>query len=85
MQVMPFVWVGAGGAIGACLRYELSMALHGSRFQLATLCVNLLGCVWALRAACGWLSGPASLAAFGRKSKKALFPANSRSSSAECR
>ena len=47
MQFMPFIWVGLGGAIGACLRYGLSLALPGSRFPFATLCVNLLGCALA--------------------------------------
>jgi fluoride exporter len=47
MQILSFIWVGAGGAIGACMRYGLSLVLHGSRFPLATLCVNLLGCALA--------------------------------------
>jgi CrcB protein len=47
MQFLPFIWVGLGGAIGACLRYGLSLALQGTRFPLATLGVNLLGCALA--------------------------------------
>jgi len=47
MQFMAFVWVGLGGAIGACMRYGLSIAVQGSRFWLVTLCINLLGCALA--------------------------------------
>jgi len=42
------VWAGvaAGGALGACARYGLSVALSGPglRWPLATLVANLLGC-----------------------------------------
>ncbi len=65
MQILPFFWVGAGGALGACLRYGLSLALPAARFPVATLCANLIGCALAgaALAACerGSLSGSSRL------------------------
>lgn len=41
-------WVAAGGAVGAVLRYLVSLqmvSLSGDRFPWATLTVNLAGCL----------------------------------------
>ncbi|WP_157736242.1 fluoride efflux transporter CrcB [Granulosicoccus antarcticus] len=44
-QGLNFIYVGIGGATGACLRYSLSLWLAREvvRFPLATLTANLLG------------------------------------------
>lgn len=44
-----FLWVAAGGAGGACLRYSVSLALVGQvqRFPYATLSVNVFGALLA--------------------------------------
>jgi CrcB protein len=44
-QGLNFVYVGMGGAMGACLRYSLSVWLASGavRFPLATLAANLVG------------------------------------------
>lgn len=46
---MNFIYVGLGGALGACLRYSISllMARELLRFPLATLIANLLGALLA--------------------------------------
>ena len=38
-----FLWVGAGGAIGSCLRYFFYVVMKGNNFPFATLFVNILG------------------------------------------
>lgn len=42
---LSFLWVALGGALGASLRYSVSLALlgHCHRFPYATLIVNLVG------------------------------------------
>ena len=47
------LWVGAGGFLGAVLRYGLSSWLPAQRFGCGTLTVNLLGCL-AIGALAGW-------------------------------
>lgn len=46
---MNFLYVGLGGAIGACLRYSISllMARELLRFPLATLTANVVGALLA--------------------------------------
>lgn len=43
------MWIGAGGAVGAVLRYAISGAVQGMAkdegFPFGTLAVNLLGCL----------------------------------------
>ena len=42
---MIYLLVGIAGALGATLRYTLSLLLfHETAFPLATLCINLIGC-----------------------------------------
>lgn len=44
--MQALIYVAAGGALGACLRYgliQLVMRLHVSPFPLGTMVVNLLG------------------------------------------
>lgn len=63
-----FLYVAAGGAVGACLRYSMSLlfiALNG-RFPYATLTVNLsgalaAGCVVTLLAQRGLSTSPVQL------------------------
>ena len=54
--MMPFLYVGAGGFVGAILRYGASLALAGrmGAFPLGTLCVNAVGC-FAMGALVAWL------------------------------
>lgn len=40
---MSFIWVGAGGAVGAVLRYGISLIPCKSAFPILTLITNLLG------------------------------------------
>lgn len=44
-NLMSFLWVAMGGAIGASARYGVSLMLESSvgRFPFATLTVNILG------------------------------------------
>ncbi len=44
---MNWLWVALGGAIGSCARFALSLAwpFDGKGFPLATLSVNLFGCL----------------------------------------
>ena len=51
--VKMVLWVGAGGFLGAVLRYGLSSWLPAQRFGCGTLTVNLLGCL-AIGALAGW-------------------------------
>ncbi|MGQ7844940.1 fluoride efflux transporter CrcB [Granulosicoccus sp. 3-233] len=46
---MNYLYVGLGGAMGACLRYSISllMARELLRFPLATLTANILGALLA--------------------------------------
>ena len=46
---LNFLYVGLGGAIGACLRYSVSLVLSGYvvRFPLATFSVNVAGALLA--------------------------------------
>lgn len=46
---MNFLYVGLGGAMGACLRYSVSLALARElmRFPLATLTANVVGALLA--------------------------------------
>ena len=52
----PFLYVGAGGFVGAILRYGAGLALAGrmGAFPLGTLLVNGLGC-FAMGALVAWL------------------------------
>ena len=46
--MINILWVAAGGAVGAVLRYLLSLqmvSLSGDQFPWATLTVNLVGCL----------------------------------------
>ena len=38
-----FLWVGAGGAVGSCLRYLFYVLMKEYNFPYATLLVNILG------------------------------------------
>ncbi len=56
---MGFVYVAIGGAIGACLRYGMSLWLGGGLLPWATLATNLtgsfiIGLVWGLYAGEEW-------------------------------
>ena len=65
---LAWLWVALGGALGACLRYGISLGIGGSltiagdvsmRFPWATLLVNAAGCfgiglVWGLWANAQW-------------------------------
>lgn len=45
---MNLIWVAAGGALGAVLRYLVSMQISaetGARFPWDTLTVNMVGCL----------------------------------------
>lgn len=46
---LNFLMVGAGGALGACARFAISIALnpHDLRFPLATLLANIAGALLA--------------------------------------
>jgi len=48
------LWVGAGGFVGAILRYAVQLVLHRQLhvFPFGTLAVNLIGC-----ALIGWIVG----------------------------
>ena len=41
-MMLAFTAVGAGGFIGACLRYGLTKTLSSTAFPLATLCANVI-------------------------------------------
>jgi CrcB protein len=41
-MILEFTAVGAGGFIGACLRYGLTRVLPFTAFPLATLCANVI-------------------------------------------
>ena len=46
--MMNLLWVAAGGALGAVLRYLVSMQISaetGARFPWGTLTVNMVGCL----------------------------------------
>lgn len=54
----PYLWVAAGAAVGGALRHganRLGVALLGSGFPAATLCVNLLGCL-TMGVLAGWFA-----------------------------
>jgi len=44
-MVQQVLWVGAGGFLGAVLRYGVGVCLPSERFGVATLAVNALGCL----------------------------------------
>ena len=49
--MLAICWVGLGGALGAMLRFSVSLAmtpyLKDASYPLATLCINWLGCLLA--------------------------------------
>jgi fluoride exporter len=42
--VLTFLYIAAGGAVGAVARYTVSNALPSESFPLGTLVVNVIGC-----------------------------------------
>ncbi|MDP6540083.1 MAG: CrcB family protein [Planctomycetota bacterium] len=63
MKIVFFV--GAGGFLGAVLRYALCAALPDQRLGLGTLAVNLLGCL-AVGAVAGWAEARGDLGPYAR-------------------
>ena len=60
---MKIVWIAAGGALGAVLRWMLSTAVQArsaTDFPFGTLAVNILGCA-AIGALGAWLVAPGGL------------------------
>ena len=56
---MGFLYVAMGGAVGACLRYAMSLWLGGGLLPWATLATNItgsfvIGLVWGLCAGDEW-------------------------------
>ena len=43
-QILAFLLVGLGGALGSMARYGVVLALPSSSFPVATLIVNVIGC-----------------------------------------
>jgi CrcB protein len=56
--MMPFLYVGVGGFVGAILRYSANLAVAGrmGAFPLGTLLVNVIGC-FSMGALAAWLEG----------------------------
>jgi CrcB protein len=56
--MMPFLFVGVGGFVGAILRYSANLAVAGrmGAFPLGTLLVNVVGC-FSMGALAAWLEG----------------------------
>lgn len=56
--MMPFLYVGVGGFVGAILRYSANLAVAGrmGAFPLGTLLVNVVGC-FSMGALAAWLEG----------------------------
>jgi len=52
--VKQLLMVGAGGFLGAVLRYGVGACLPSERFGMGTLAVNVLGCL-AIGAVVGWV------------------------------
>jgi len=48
------LWVGAGGFLGAVLRYAVSAWLPDDRFGMGTLVVNVCGCL-LIGGVAGWI------------------------------
>lgn len=44
MALSSFFWVALGGAVGACLRFSLSLLVTSQLFPWPTLLTNVLGC-----------------------------------------
>ncbi|MBA3772018.1 MAG: fluoride efflux transporter CrcB [Ramlibacter sp.] len=61
-----FLWVGIGGLLGSMARYAVALAFAGapasSRFPVATLIVNLVGCA-LIGVLAGWFERNAALGA----------------------
>ncbi|MCQ2199371.1 MAG: fluoride efflux transporter CrcB [Paludibacteraceae bacterium] len=45
MNIISFICVGIGGALGAMSRYSLSLFIPSDKFPYATLAANVLGCL----------------------------------------
>jgi CrcB protein len=56
--MMPYLFVGVGGFVGAILRYSANLAVAGrmGAFPLGTLLVNVVGC-FSMGALAAWLEG----------------------------
>jgi len=54
LGVKQLLMVGAGGFLGAVLRYAVSACLPSERFAVGTLAVNALGCL-VIGAIVGWV------------------------------
>ena len=54
------LWVGAGGFLGAVLRFGVSACLPSERFAAGTLLVNTLGCL-VVGAIAGWVGARGDL------------------------
>ena len=54
------LWVGAGGFLGAVLRFGVSACLPSERFAVGTLLVNTLGCLM-IGAVAGWVGARGEL------------------------
>ena len=54
------LWVGAGGFLGAVLRFGVSACLPSERFAAGTLLVNTLGCL-VVGAIAGWVGARGEL------------------------
>lgn len=46
MNIISFIYVGIGGALGAMSRYSLSLLVPSDKFPYATLAANVLGCLF---------------------------------------
>lgn len=52
---MNFIYVGLGGAVGAMLRYAISLIPYGGEFPILTLLTNVIGAI-----VIGFISGYSS-------------------------